>query len=44
MKNYHYFINSAVKNSHDTGRPKNVMFVAVPTELKDVTKDVSPGH
>ena len=44
MKNYHFFINSAVKNSHDTGRPKNGMFVAVPTELKDVTKDVSPGH
>ena len=44
MENFHCFIKPAVKNSHDSGRPKNGMFISVPLELRDITKDVSPNH
>ena len=35
-------IKPAVKNSHDKGRPKGGMFIAVPDSLKNFVKDVSP--
>ena len=39
---FHCFINPAVKQSHDKGRPKNGMFIAVPEILKNKIEDVSP--
>jgi hypothetical protein len=44
MSNFYSFIKPAVKNNHDNGRPKNEMFISIPLELRDVTKDVSPNH
>ena len=41
LSNYHIFFNPATKESLD-GRPKNGMFVAVPTDVKELVKDVSP--
>ena len=41
---FHRFINPAVKQSHDKGRPKNGMFIAIPDILKNKVEDVTPGH
>ena len=43
LPNFQVFINSAIKNSHDSGRPKNGMFIAVPQSIKNYVTDVSPG-
>ena len=40
----HVIIKESVKSSHDGGRPKNGMFIAVPVELKEFVTDVSPDH
>ena len=40
----HVIIKEAVKGTHDGGRPKNGMFIAVPSELKESVTDVSPNH
>ena len=41
---HHCIINPATKSSHDKGRPRNGMFVAVPNSFKNQVEDVSPGH
>ena len=38
------FIKPAVKNSHDKGRPKGEMFIAVPDAIKNELKDISPVY
>ena len=38
------YINPAVKNFQDTGRPMNGMFICVPDQIKSSVQDVSPGH
>ena len=43
LPGFQVFINPAVKNSHDIGRPKNGMFIAVPQSIKNSVTDVSPG-
>ena len=40
----HVIIKEAVKCTHDAGRPKNGMFIAVPMEFKELVTDVSPNH
>ena len=40
----HVIIKEAVKSTHDGGRPRNGMFIAVPVELKEFVTDVSPNH
>ena len=40
----HVMVKGAVKNSHDNGRPKNGMFIAVPAEIKESVRDISPDH
>ena len=35
-------VKPALKNSHDKGRPKGGMFIAIPDSLKNYVKDVSP--
>ena len=44
MSDFHVFINPAVKNSLDRGRPRGGMFIAVPDCIKSQVSDVSPGH
>ena len=44
MSGFHVFINPAVKNTLDRGRPKGGMFIAVPDCMKNQVSDVSPGH
>ena len=39
----HIFINPACKETHDKGRAKNGMFIAVPNKIKSCVNDVSPG-
>ena len=41
---FHFFVNPAVKEFHDKGRPKNGMFICVPDKIKNSVSDVSPGH
>ena len=41
---FKFFINPAVKNSQDAGRPMNGMFICVPDKVKSCVLDVSPGH
>ena len=36
-------INPAVKGDHDSGRPKNGMFIAFPVSIRHSAVDVSPG-
>ena len=43
FQNYHCFINPAIKTSHDKGRGKNGMFIAIPNIIKNLVEDVSPG-
>ena len=42
LPGYLTIVKPAVKNSHDRGRPKGGMFIAVPDNLKKYVKDVSP--
>ena len=44
LSGFHLFINSAVKNCFDKGRPKGGMFIFVPNFMKSQVSDVSPGH
>ena len=37
-------INPAIKDDINTGRPKGGMFIAIPDSIKNLVKDVSPGH
>ena len=39
----HLIIKPAVKNNLDRGRPRNGMFIAVPTHFKNIIDDVSPN-
>ncbi len=40
----HVIIKEAIKSSHNNGRPKNGMFIAMPAELKEFVTDISPKH
>ena len=40
----HVVFKEAVKDTHDDGRPKNGMFVAVPAVMKEYVEDISPNH
>ena len=33
-----------MNNSHDRGRPKGGMFIAVPDKIKNEIKDISPSY
>ena len=44
LPGFHCIINPAVKVSHDKGRAKNGMFIAVPDSFKNMVEDVSPGY
>ena len=44
LKDAHVIFRSTIKNSHDNGRPKNGMFIAVPLEMKEYVLNVSPNH
>ena len=41
---FQFYINPAVKNVQDVGRPMNGMFICVPDIIKNSVQDVSPGH
>ena len=41
---FHFFVNPAIKEIQDKGRPKNEMFICVPNIIKSSVCDVSPGH
>ena len=41
---FQFFINPAVKNVQDCGRPRNGMFICVPDSIRSSVTDVSPGH
>ena len=41
---FHFFVNPAIKETHDKGRPMNGMFICVPHQIKSCVSDVSPGH
>ena len=43
IPNHHIFIKPATKTNFD-GRPVNGMFVALPKDLRNKAKDVSPNH
>ena len=40
----HVVFKEAVKDTHDDGRPKNGLFVAVPAVMKEYVEDISPNH
>ena len=42
LPGYFTLIKPAVKTSHDKGRPKGGLFIAVPEKIKNEVKDVSP--
>ena len=42
LPGYFTLIKPAVKTSHDKGRPKGGLFIAVPDKIKNEVKDVSP--
>ena len=44
LPNFHCFINPAIKEDMNTGRPKGGLFIAVPESIKGAVRDVSPGH
>ena len=44
LKGAHIIFKGVIKNSHDDGRPKNGMFIAVPVQIKEHISDVSPKH
>ena len=44
LPKFHIFINPAIKDDLNTGRPKGGLFIAVPDSIKGLIKDVSPGH
>ena len=44
LPGFHFFINPAVKVTHDKGRAKNGMFIAIPNYFKNMVEDVSPGY
>ena len=37
-------MNPAVKDEQNTGKPKGGLFIAIPDSIKNLIKDVSPGH
>ena len=41
---FQFFINPAVKEVQNSGRPSNGMFICVPNTIKSNVNDVSPGH
>ena len=41
---FHFFINPAIKSSHNQGRPSNGMFICVPDCIKSCVTDISPDH
>ena len=44
LPEFHIIFNPAVKNSLDKGRPRGGMFIAVPSSIKGLVEDKSPGH
>ena len=43
LPGFYCIINPAIKETHDKGRAKNGMFIAVPSSMKRQIEDVSPG-
>ena len=43
LPDYQIVLNPAVKADHDSGRPKNGMFIAFPVSVRNYAEDVSPG-
>ena len=43
LTGFHLIIKPAVKVSHENGRAKNGMFIAVPDKIKNQITDVSPS-
>ena len=43
LKGYYCIINPAIKETHDRGRARNGMFIAVPEIMKSQVNNVSPG-
>jgi hypothetical protein len=43
LPGYQVLINPAIKINHDSGRPKNGMFIAFPESIKNCVTDVSPS-
>ena len=43
LPGYHCIINPAIKVTHDKGRARNGMFIAIPEVLKSCVNNVSPG-
>ena len=41
---FHFLMKPALKETHDKGRAKNGMFIAVPDAIKNLISDVSPGY
>ena len=44
LPNYQLFVKPAVISSHDKGRAKNGMFVAVPSSVRNQVEDISPEY
>ena len=44
LPGFYILINPAIKETHDRGRAKNGMFIAVPSSIKSQIEDVSPGY
>ena len=44
LPGFHLIINPAIKETHDKGRAKNGMFIAVPSSIKSQVSDISPGY
>ena len=43
LADYQFVLQPAVKGDHDSGRPKNGMFIAFPVSMRNCAVDVSPG-
>ena len=44
LPDFHVIIKPAIKNSHDPGRPKNGMFLAIPSKIQGQICDISPNY
>ena len=44
LPGFYCLINPAIKETHDKGRAKNGMFIALPNFLKGQIEDISPGY
>ena len=44
LPKFHVLVNPAIKDTQNIGRPKGGLFIAIPDCIKNMVKDVSPGH